>query len=192
MLSEDIILKNYDDFKKRLETYVGVEETNNLINSLGGDDVVMDASYANLTDSGLAYKGSLIESMLNITKYAVKINQLLPENKQANLNSIVKVGLLHHIAKVLLYEPNDNNWEITNRGMVYKYNSELEGALRVGERSTLLSSNAGIKFSELEYEAMRIMDKTNDDNYAKYYSSSLSIVIKQANEIVNHIYKINK
>lgn len=190
MLSEDIILKNYDDFKKRLETYVGVEETNNLINSLGGDDVVMDASYANLTDSGLAYKGSLIESMLNITKYAVKINQLLPENKQANLNSIVKVGLLHHIAKVLLYEPNDNNWEITNRGMVYKYNSELEGALRVGERSTLLSSNAGIKFSELEYEAMRIMDKTNDDNYAKYYSSSLSIVIKQANEIVNHIYKI--
>lgn len=192
MLSEDIILKNYDDFKKRLETYVGVEETNNLINSLGGDDVVMDASYANLTDSGLAYKGSLIESMLNITKYAVKINQLLPENKQANLNSIVKVGLLHHIAKVLLYEPNDNNWEITNRGMVYKYNSELEGALRVGERSTLLSSNAGVKFSELEYEAMRIMDKTNDDNYAKYYSSSLSIVIKQANEIVNHIYKINK
>lgn len=190
MLSEDIILKNYDDFKKRLETYVGVEETKNLINSLGGDDVVMDASYANLTDSGLAYKGSLIESMLNITKYAVKINQLLPENKQANLSSIVKVGLLHHIAKVLLYEPNDNNWEITNRGMVYKYNSELEGALRVGERSALLSSNAGIKFSELEYEAMRIMDKSNDDNYAKYYSSSLSIVIKQANEIVNHIYKI--
>lgn len=190
MLSEDIILKNYDDFKKRLETYVGVDETNNLINSLGGDDVMMDASYANLTDSGLAYRGSLIESMLNITKYAVKINQLLPENKQANLNSIVKVGLLHHIAKVLLYEPNDNNWEITNRGMVYKYNSELEGALRVGERSILLSSNAGIKFSELEYEAMRIMDKTNDDNYAKYYSSSLSIVIKQANEIVNHIYKI--
>lgn len=190
MLSEDIILKNYDDFKKRLETYVGVEETNNLINSLGGDDVVMDASYANLTDSGLAYKGSLIESMLNITKFAVKINQLLPENKQADLNSIVKVGLLHHIAKVLLYEPNDNNWEITNRGMVYKYNSELEGALRVGERSTLLSSNAGIKFSELEYEAMRIMDKTNDDNYAKYYSSSLSIVIKQANEMVSHIYKI--
>ena len=190
MLSEDIILKNYDDFKKRLETYVGVDETNNLINSLGGDDVIMDASYANLTDSGLAYRGSLIESMLNITKYAVKINQLLPENKQANLNSIVKVGLLHHIAKVLLYEPNDNNWEITNRGMVYKYNSELEGALRVGERSALLSSNAGIKFSELEYEAMRIMDKTNDDNYAKYYSSSLSIVIKQANEIVNHIYKI--
>lgn len=190
MLSEDIILKNYDDFKKRLETYVGVEETNNLINSLGGDDVVMDASYANLKDSGLAYKGSLIESMLNITKYAVKINQLLPENKQANLNSIVKVGLLHHLAKVLLYEPNDNNWEITNRGMVYKYNSELEGALRVGERSTLLSSNAGIKFSELEYEAMRIMDKTNDDNYAKYYSSSLSIVIKQANEMVSHIYKI--
>lgn len=190
MLDVNLIIKNFDDFKTRMNTYLGENETNELINILGGEEKLMDASYANINDSGLAYRGSLIETVLNITKYAVKINQLLPESKQANLNSIVKVGLLHHISKVLLYEPNDNNWEITNRGMVYKFNNELEGALRVGERSTMLASNAGVKFTELEYEAMRIMDKTNDDNYAKYYSSSLSIVIKQANEIVNHIYKI--
>lgn len=189
MLNEDIILKNYDDFKRRLETYVGIEETENLIDSLGGDDNIMDAPFANTSDTGFAYKGSLVETLLNITTFAVKINQLLPTNKQADLKSIVKVGLLHHLAKVQLYEPNDNSWEITNRGMVYKYNSDLLGALRVGERSILLACNAGVKFTEYEFEAMRIMDKTNDDNYAKYYSSSLSIVIKQANEIVTLINK---
>lgn len=189
MLNEDLIIKNFSDFKTRLYTYLGEEVSEALIKSIGGDDKLMDSSFANLNETGLAYRGSLVETALNITKYAVKLNQLLPENKQADLNSIVKVGLLHHIAKVLLYEPNDNTWEITNRGMVYKYNNDLEGALRVGERSALLASNAGVKFTEVEYEAMRIMDKTNDDNYAKYYSSSLSIVIKQANEMINHIFK---
>ena len=189
MLNEDVILKNYDDFKRRLETYVGIEETKNLIDSLGGDEKVMDAPFANTSDTGLAYRGSLIETLLSLTTYAVKINQLLPTNKQADIKSIVKVGLLHHLAKVLLYEVNDNTWEVTNRGMVYKYNSDLLGALRVGERSTLLACNAGVKFTEYEFEAMRIMDKTNDDNYAKYYSSSLSTVIKQANEIVTLINK---
>ena len=189
MLNEDIILKNYDDFKKRLETYLGAEATENIINTLGGDDIIMDAPFANTSDTGFAYRGSLVETLLNITTFAVKINQLLPANKQAELKSIVKVGLLHHLAKVQLYEPNDNTWEITNRGMVYKYNNDLLGALRVGERSTLIACNSGVKFTELEYEAMRIMDKTNDDNYAKYYSSSLSTVIKQANEIVTLINK---
>ena len=189
MLQEDLIIKNFSDFKTRLENYVGKTETENLLSLLGGDNAVMDAPFANTSDTGFAYRGSLVETVLNITKYAVKINGLLPNDKQATLDSIVKVGLLHHLAKVLLYLPNDNSWEITNRGMVYKYNSDLLGALRVGERSTLLACNAGIKFAEFEFEAMRIMDKSNDDTYSKYYSSSLSTVIKQANEIITLINK---
>jgi hypothetical protein len=189
MLHEDLIVKNYADFKSRLETYVGLDECERLITLLGGEEKIMDASFANTNESGLAYRGSLVQTALNITTYAVKINQLLPKNKQAKVESIVKVGFLHHLAKVLLYEPNDNIWEIANRGIVYKYNTELEGALRVGERSTLIACNAGIKFNEVEFEAMRIMDKTNDDNYSKYYSSSLSTVIKQGNELITLIYK---
>lgn len=185
----DVKIKNFSDFKNRLYTYVGENETNEIFSYLGGEDAVMDAPFANTLDTGFAYEGSLVETLLNITTYAVKINQLLPKDKQADIKSIVKVGLLHHLAKVVLYKENDNTWEVNNRGMIYKYNNELEGALRVGERSTLIASNAGVKFSEIEYEAMRIMDKTNDDNYSKYYSSSLSTVIKQANEILTLITK---
>lgn len=190
MLHEDLIIKNFSDFKTRLENYVGKEETENLITLLGGEEMVMDAPFANTSDTGFAYRGSLIETALNITKYAVKINSLLPVNHQVTLESIAKVGLLHQLSKVLLYVPNDNSWEITNRGMVYKYNNELMGALRVGERSIMLACNAGVKFTEFEFEAMRIMDKSNDDNYSKYYSSPLSVVIKQANEIITLINKV--
>lgn len=187
-LKDDIILKNFDDFKKRLITYVGENETENLINILGGEHKIMYAPFANTTDTGLAYDGSLIETLLNITTYAVKINQLLPSNKQTDLNSIVKVGLLHHIAKVEMYEPNQNSWEINNRGIIYSF-TDIDGALRTGERSLWHACSAGIKFTAIEFEAMRIMDKNNDDNYSKYYSSTLSTVIKQANEIITLISK---
>ena len=92
-----------------------------------------------------------------------------------------------------IYEENDNNWEIINRGMPYNFNNELEGALRIGERSTLIAMNAGVKFTEVEFEAMRIIDKDNsEDNYTKYFSSPLSTVIRQASELItltNRIYQ---
>ena len=43
MLNEDIILKNFDDFKKRLELYIGVEETSRLFEILGGEEKIMNA-----------------------------------------------------------------------------------------------------------------------------------------------------
>lgn len=190
MLSNDLILKNFDDFEQRLIKYIGPDCSNKLIYEvLGSSDKVMNAPFSNTVDTGLAYDGSLIEALLNITTYAVKINNLLPKDKQADIESIVKVGLLHHIAKVTMFEPNHNSWEINNRGIIYSF-TETEGALRTGERSLWLACCAGIKFTALEFEAMRIIDKNNDDNYSKYYSSSLSTVIKQANEIITLISKI--
>ena len=185
----DLKVKNFSDYKSRMFTYVGEDETNAIFEYVGGEDAVMDAPFANTLDTGFAYEGSLVEALLNITTYAIKINQLLPKEKQVDIKSIVKVGLLHHISKVMLYQENDNTWEVNNRGMIYKYNDCLDGALRVGERSILIAANSGVKFTELEYEAMRIMDKNNDDNYSKYYSSTLSTVIRQANELVTLITK---
>ena len=75
--------------------------------------------------------------------------------------------------------------------MVYKYN-KLNGALRTGERSIMLATNAGITFDEFEFEAMGILDSnTEDDSYKKYFSSSLSTVVRQAAEIITLMNKNN-
>lgn len=77
--------------------------------------------------------------------------------------------------------------------MVYKFNNDLKGALRVGERSLLIAMNEGVKFTEDEFEAMRIMDKDGaDDNYSKYFSSPLSMVIRHANEMLDYINRSRK
>ena len=67
---------------------------------------------------------------------------------------------------------------------------ELGASLRCGERSLLLSMTAGVKFTDEEYEAMRVVDKVNEgDNAVRWYGTILSMLIRQANEIVTLIEK---
>lgn len=187
-MAKDILVKNYDNFYQYLVKTVGEESAEYIIDYLGGEERVMSAPFFNLEESGVAYEGAFTRSVIRLIKIAYNINDSLPDDVRVNERSINKVCLLSHISKVLLYEKNDNNWEVTNRGMVYKFNNELRGALRVGERSALISMNAGVKFTDLEFEAMRIMDKDcNDDNYSRYYSSALSMIVRQANEILDCI-----
>lgn len=179
----EITEKKFKQFKKSLENYIGEEKTKNLIEYLGEENI-KSASFATTSDTGMAYEGSLLDKIIDITTYAVKINELLPEDKRASKESLVKVGLLSHLSKVVMFTPNTNSWEIEKRGMVYTF-AKTKGALRAGERSLLIAFNNGITFDEYEYEAMRILDKTNEDDiYSKYHSSVLSTVIKQANEII--------
>ena len=189
-MDNEILISNFSKYKKRLVTYVGETETNNIIEALGGEEAVMNATYANMESSGMAYDGSFTEKIIELTVYAIKINSLLPEEKQVNKDSIAKVALLSQIGKALLFAPQTNDWRKKNMGENYAY-ADLNGAIRVGERSILIAMNAGVKFDEFEFEAMRIMDKQNDnsDNYSKYYSSALSTIIKQANELLDVIYK---
>lgn len=187
-LSKEILVSNFSKYKKRLITYVGEQEAESIIEELGGDDAVMNATYANMENTGLAYDGSFTETVIALTVYAIKINDLLPEEKQVSKESIAKVALLSQIGKVLLFKPQTNDWRSKNLGEKYTY-TELDGAIRVGERSILIAMNSGVKFTEFEFEAMRIMDKQNEnaDNYSKYFSGTLSMVIKQANEMIDII-----
>ena len=187
-LSKEILVSNFSKYKKRLITYVGEQEAKSIIEELGGDDAVMNATYANTENTGLAYDGSFTETVIALTVYAIKINDLLPEEKQVSKESIAKVALLSQIGKVLLFKPQTNDWRRKNLGENYTY-AELDGAIRVGERSILIAMNSGVKFTEFEFEAMRIMDKQNEnaDNYSKYFSGTLSMVIKQANEMIDMI-----
>lgn len=189
-LSNEILVSNFSKYKKRLVAYVGEQEAASIIEELGGEDAVMNATYANTENTGLAYNGSFTETIIALTVYAIKINDLLPQEKQASKESIAKVALLSQIGKVLLFKPQDNEWRKKNLGENYTY-AELDGAIRVGERSILIAMNSGVKFTELEFEAMRIMDKQNEnaDNYSKYFSGTLSTVIKQANEIIDLIHR---
>lgn len=184
------IKKNYELFKNAFRKYVGENELTNLLSYFNNEEIIANATFSTNVDTGSAYDGSLIENVFKIAKTAKEINNILPDNNKVDEDSLSKIILLQHIAKIEMFEPNDNSWEKTNRGMLYKFR-DLSGALRLGERSLLIANNIGVSLSPVEYEAIRILDKSDDDNFSKIYSSTYSIIVKQANEIVNHLNREN-
>lgn len=173
-------LKNYELYLKKLNQ-IGIETTN-LADTIG--EKIADAPFSHLSTSGLAYDGALINTLLyKLTPYAIKINEMLPKELQVDKNSLVKICLLHQIAKAIRLEKNDNEWEIEKRGIIYKY-SEKQPSIRTGLHSLIIATNCGIQFTAEEAEAMTINDRDLSDDQARWHSSIMASIIRQANEMV--------
>jgi hypothetical protein len=126
-----------------------------------------------------AFEGGLIDHLLRVAFYAVRFNNALPEDKQVNQSSLLKVCLLHQIGKAKLYLPCESEWHRKNQGKMYEFNNDLV-SMRVSERSLYYAMNNGIKFTEEEYSAIIMFDKT-DDQMAQYHNSTLGELLKMSN-----------
>ena len=98
-----------------------------------------------------------------------------------NMDMLMRVLLLQHISKAELYIPQTENWK-KNKGFLYDFNGEIESQLKLGERSAFLCMKHGIKLSELEFEAMTIIDK--DEKSFNSHQTPLVILVKMINQLV--------
>ena len=190
MLTEEKIEKNYGLFLKAL-SQIGISD---LVIKEETAELIKHASFSlsNGENGNVAYDGSLIETILRVlTPYAVKINDALPKDLQVEKEKVIKVCLLSHLSKMVMFVKNDNQWEIEKRGMVYKY-APTKVALKMGMKSLYIAQSLGIKFTEDEMEAMTVMDRDENDSQVKYYSSPLATIIKQANELTHLTNRLHK
>lgn len=173
-------LKNYELYLKKL-SQLGIE-TDKLAEIFG--DKIAEATFSNNDSNGLAFDGALLNTILyKLTPYAIKINEMFPKELQVDKNSLVKVCLLHQIAKAIRLEKNDNEWEIKNRGIVYKYTAN-QPSIRTGLHSLIMATNSGIQFTPEEAEAMTVNDRDLSDDQARWHSSLMASIVRQANEMV--------
>lgn len=173
-------LKNYELYLKKLNQ-LGID-TEKLAEDFG--DKIADATFSANYSNGLAFDGALLNTLLyKLTPYAIKINELFPVELQVDKASLIKVCLLHQIAKAIRLEKNDNEWEIKNRGMVYKYTSN-QPSIRTGLHSLIMATNCGIQFTAEEAEAMTVNDRDLSDDQARWHSSIMASIVRQANEMV--------
>lgn len=147
------------------------------------NDKLLNATFTNSNEFGNAYDGSLLEIVLKVlTPYAVRINELLPEEQRVDKNTLVKVCLLHQIAKAVRLIPNDNEWERDKRGLMYKYDSDLP-SIRTGLHSVSMCFDCGIPLTTEEIEAMTINDRDLSDDQARWHASTMATIVRQANEL---------
>lgn len=192
-LKDDLKVSNLMKFKRYAEKFCGGPEVPaKLIETLGGDEVFMNATFGMALETGSAYNGALLLNAFEVGRIASELNKMLPESAQAPGESIWKVALLQHIAKTVMYALNDNEWEVSKRGYIYMFNpNDNNCSLKCGEYSAMLAQNAGITFTKQEYEAMRILDKVRENIEGVLFTATpLATIIRQANELVTMKNKI--
>jgi hypothetical protein len=175
---------NYLSYIKRLERYGCYSEQ--MIDEMG--DAIKSCSFSMNEDSGAAYEGSMIDVVLNkLCKLAYDINEdafggatkLKHPGLKVNIEMLMRVLLLQHIGKAQMFLEEDEMWR-KKKGFNYKFNDKLPANLKLGERSLYLCQKYGIQLSEEEYEAIRIIDKT-DDSKGDAFTSPLALIVKFAN-----------
>lgn len=173
---------------KKLKDYDCYSES--LINELG--DKIVNAPFNTNEANGGCYDGSLIDVVLNnLCTIGYHINVLgFGKNSKDKLNHhflsvnndmLMRVLLLQHIAKAVMFIPQTESWK-KNKGYLYEYNGEMESQLKLGEYSAFLCMKHGIKLSEVEYEAMTIIDK--EDKNFNSHQTPLSTLVKFINQLV--------
>jgi hypothetical protein len=171
--------KNLELYAKKLGQ-VGVD-TSILVDKYG--ELLKNGSFTQTNEFGNAYNGSLLEIILKVvTPYAVKLNELLPEEKRVDKPTLVKVCLLHQIAKAVRLIPNDNQWEVEKRGFIYKYDNDLP-SIRTGLHSISMCFECGIPLTTEEIEAMTVNDRDLSDDQARWHSSIMATIVRQASEL---------
>lgn len=177
MLTEEKIKNNAKKFFETGTKYGFM--TDSLMNFLGPEFIGAPASTSEKLHN--AFEGGLIDHSLRVTKYAVSLNELLPESMRVDKVSLVKVCCLHQIGKAKLFKYNDSTWH-RERGMMYEFNDDLI-ALSVGERSVMYTLKNGVDLTEEEYQAILNYTKDDSDKQAKFHASTLSKLLKQAIEM---------
>lgn len=179
---------NFTQWVKRLQRYNCYSEE--MINEMG--EAIKKASFALTKDSGSAYEGSMLDVVLKkLCKFAYDLNLMFGGDEQNNVDArhpmlavnqdmLMRVLLLQHIAKAEMFMPESEKYWI-GRGNLYKF-APVDAPLKCGERSIYLCQKYGIKLNELEYEAMRIIDK--DDEKVNMYENPLAFIVRMANKAV--------
>ncbi len=178
MITEEIIEKNKKDYYNAIKAY-NICPTQ-LIDELA-DKGLFESPASTMKSLHNAFVGGLVDHLLRVTNYAIKINETLPSNLKQDKKSIVKVGLLHSIGKVGLYTQCKSEWHIKNLGKMYEFNEDLT-SMTVGERSLyyILPYSGGMDLKDFEYQAILNYEKDPSDKMSEWHTHPLGVILKMA------------
>lgn len=151
-------------------------------------DEMMASPCAVSDEMGTAYKGALLVHINMVMAMAQRIAKMVSGTFEIDEESLFKVIAIMHLSKRLVYVENDNEWEIKNRGLNFKFAKGIEGCLKGGERSALEALNNGVKLTPIEFEAITCLDDDSESG-KKSFLSIMTTVVRQANELAYAVEK---
>jgi hypothetical protein len=162
------INKEYGIFTKELENFLG-------------DDFYLAPASISL-DMFNCYPGGLLVHLMTTAKYAVNINEQLPENIKVDKASLMKVVFLSQIGRTFMYSVSTNEWQAKNLGRMYEYNNDLM-RVSVGERSIMYAIQNGVQLTDEEYQAILYSDKDDSEKMPRIFLAPISQIVRMGSQL---------
>lgn len=177
-LSKEKIIKNAKKFNETGSKYGFINDT--LLELLGQEFIIAPASTS--TNLYGAFEGGLINHILTTTKYAISVNEMLPEDKQVKAESLIKVCFLHQIGKSKMFVEQTSQWHRDNKGEMYIFNDDLL-SMTVTERSVYYALSAGVSLTEDEVFAMYNYNEDFSGRPMTTIGEKLAAILRVANQL---------
>jgi hypothetical protein len=181
MLTTEQILKNKEIYLELAKKYGIANE--NLFTELGDD--LFSSPASTMTSLHNAFPGGLVDHLIKVGTYAIKINETLPEQLKIQKSKVVKVALLSEIGKVGQYKVCESECHRKNQGKMYEFVDD-NISLTVGAKSIYKILSSGTKLTPDEYQAILTFDKDINDEKnksLKWHAETLTIILRQAVEL---------
>ena len=183
-----------EDLESQWETYEKLcnrfsdDSLNNLLEALGERLILCPAS-TRLEQVG-SYPGGLIQHSLHVTANMRKLKKAYESDIQ--VNSILKVGLLHDLGKVGdttndYFVEQDSDWHREKLGQMYKYNEDLN-KMSTSHRTLYLLQHFGVTLTKDEWIAIQLAQGSHFEENRFYvgHEPTLALLLQQAKQMSLH------
>lgn len=178
MKTQQELQANYDRFIGIIKKYFTGERLEKLLHmysmeELGGNLAVSPASGSKHYHN--AHVGGYIDHIFNVCKNSMKMKELfIAQGGMIDFTDeeLIFCALHHDLGKLgikgeMHYLPNDNEWEIKNRGKLFKTNDNIS-YMTLTDRTFFTLNEYGISYNEKEYFGIKLTDGMYDEDNEKY------------------------
>lgn len=176
--TEAELKENYEKFIKILNKYFTGERLEKLLHMYSENELGVNLTIAPASGSKNyhnAYVGGYIDHIFNVTKNAIKMKELFISaggTIDFTDEELIFSCLHHDLGKLgikgeMHYLPNDNDWEINNKGVLFKRNDKIP-YMSLNDRTFFTLNHYGIQYNEKEFFAIKLTDGMYDEDNQKY------------------------
>ena len=157
--------QNLERFYKLIDEHLPVNRANQLKSFYKTIEETLTLSPASSNENHHnCFPGGYLDHIIRVVESALVMNKVwdkFGQKKTYTNEELVFSAVNHDLGKLgtndkPFYVPNDNQWEMEKRGIMYKFNYDHH--MRVADRSLYALQEAGIATSEAEYIAIKIHD----------------------------------
>jgi hypothetical protein len=193
-------IHQHTKFNEFIEKYVSRDRSKSIIEFFGERELTLTSSpYSIKSGSVGCFPGGYIITINKLIEVSLVLDRVwekFSEKRTYTVEELVVSSIFCEIGKLgtndnPFFIKNDNEWEIKNRGLLYKYNP-IYTNIKYSDSSIFTLQKNKITISENEFLSIKLYNSFLDEDNSHYFKydnkpkSNLYMILNQAHQIINN------